>query len=361
MTQLTTSLHTENHSISNSNVGIIKKVTILIPAYNEEENIPHLIEELERIAMQISEQEDGISVEWEYMFVNDGSTDRTLEVLTEQRERNPKINIINLSRNFGKENAMLAGMDYATGDAVIIMDADLQDPVDSIPEMLYWWQQGYDDVYGRRHNRGKESRIRKQLSLLFYRLLQGTTRIEILQNVGDFRLLDRRVVEAIRSLRETQRYTKGLYSWVGFKKKEFLFDCKDRTRGKSSFNYRKLFNLAIDGITCFTTSPLRISSVIGFIVSLMALIYLFVVSFKTIIWGEPVRGFPTILCAILLLGGVQLIALGIIGEYISRIYNETKMRPPYIVDDINGNKADYCNKGKGTDNGRPGNDDSESK
>lgn len=358
---MTTSLHTENHSISNSNVGIIKKVTILIPAYNEEENIPHLIEELERIAMQISEQEDGISVEWEYMFVNDGSTDRTLEVLTEQRERNPKINIINLSRNFGKENAMLAGMDYATGDAVIIMDADLQDPVDSIPEMLYWWRQGYDDVYGRRHNRGKESRIRKQLSLLFYRLLQGTTRIEILQNVGDFRLLDRRVVEAIRSLRETQRYTKGLYSWVGFKKKEIIFDREDRKEGKSSFSYKKLFNLAIDGITCFTTSPLRISSVLGFIVSLMALIYLFVVLFKTIIWGEPVRGFPTILCAILLLGGVQLIVLGIIGEYIAKIYNETKKRPPYIVEDINGNQVAACHKATHPYNERRVNDDRESK
>ena len=358
---MTTSLHTENHSISNSNVGIIKKVTILIPAYNEEENIPHLIEELERIAMQISEQEDGISVEWEYMFVNDGSTDRTLEVLTEQRERNPKINIINLSRNFGKENAMLAGMDYATGDAVIIMDADLQDPVDSIPEMLYWWRQGYDDVYGRRHNRGKESRIRKQLSLLFYRLLQGTTRIEILQNVGDFRLLDRRVVEAIRSLRETQRYTKGLYSWVGFKKKEIIFDREDRKEGKSSFSYKELFNLAIDGITCFTTSPLRISSVLGFIVSLMALIYLFVVLFKTIIWGEPVRGFPTILCAILLLGGVQLIVLGIIGEYIAKIYNETKMRPPYIVEDINGNQVAACHKATHPYNERRVNDDRESK
>ncbi len=361
MNQLTTSQTTENSHASNSNMGIRKRVTILIPAYNEEENIPHLIEELERIAMQISEQEIGISVEWEYMFVNDGSTDRTLDRIIEQRDRNPRINIVNLSRNFGKENAMLAGMDYATGDAVIIMDADLQDPVDIIPEMLYWWQQGYDDVYGRRHNRGKESWIRKQLSLLFYRLLQGTTRIEILQNVGDFRLLDRRVVEAIRSLRETQRYTKGLYSWVGFKKKEIIFDREDRKEGQSSFDIKQLFNLAVDGITCFTTSPLRISSVVGFIVSLSALIYLIVVLFKTIIWGEPVRGFPTILCAILLLGGVQLIALGIIGEYISRIYNETKMRPPYIVDDFNGNKAAYCNKGKRTNNDIPGKDDSEIK
>ncbi|MGN0238065.1 MAG: glycosyltransferase family 2 protein [Lepagella sp.] len=315
-----------------------KKVTILIPAFNEEDNIRHLIEELDRISNIDEINGSHISIEWEYLFVNDGSSDNTLDILNDQRQNNNEINIVNLSRNFGKENAMLAGMDYASGDAIIIMDADLQDPVDCIPQMIYWWLQGYDDVYGMRKNRGKESWLRKHLSLLFYRLLQSTTRIEILQNVGDFRLLDRRVVDAIKSLRETQRYTKGLYCWVGFKKKEIVFDREDRTNGKSSFNLKSLFNLAIEGITCFTTSPLRISSVIGFIVSILALVYLFVVLFKTIIWGEPVRGFPTLLSAILLLGGVQLIAIGIIGEYIARIYNETKMRPPYIVESFNGKK-----------------------
>ena len=233
---------------------------------------------------------------------------------------------------------MLAGMDYATGDAVIIMDADLQHPVSAIPEMLYWWEQGYDDVYGMRRVRGRESWLRKRLSLAFYKLLQGTTRIEILRNVGDFRLLDRRVVDAIRQLRETQRYTKGLYCWVGYRKKDVLFDQGDRTEGQSSFNLRGLVNLAIEGVTCFTTAPLRISAVIGFLVSLGALAYLIFVLVKTIFWGESVQGFPTLLCAILLLGGIQLIALGIIGEYIGRIFNETKGRPVYIAESYNEQK-----------------------
>ncbi len=273
--------------------------------------------------------------EWEYIFVNDGSRDNTLEVLRELRKADQKINIVNLSRNFGKENAMLAGMDYATGDAVVIMDADLQHPVSAIPEMLYWWEQGYDDVYGMRRQRGRESWLRKRMSLTFYSLLQGTTRIEILQNVGDFRLLDRRVVDAIRALRETQRYTKGLYCWVGYNKKGIYFEQGDRTEGKSSFNFKGLLNLAIEGITCFTTAPLRISSILGLLVSTGALFYLLFVLVKTIFWGEPVQGFPTLMCAILFLGGVQLVALGIIGEYIGRIFNETKHRPPYIVESFN--------------------------
>lgn len=315
-----------------------KKITILIPAYNEAGNIPHLIEELDRLVKNDCEKVNLNKFEWEFLFVNDGSKDNTLSILVDERRNDTRINIVNLSRNFGKENAMLAGMDYATGDALIIMDADLQDPVDCIPEMIYWWQQGYDDVYGRRKNRGKESWLRKRLSLTFYSLLQNTTRIEILQNVGDFRLLDRRVVDAIRSLRETQRYTKGLFCWVGYKKKEVLFNRDNRSEGKSSFNFKSLFNLAIEGITCFTTSPLRISSVIGFIMSFVSLIYIIWVFVKTLIWGDPVSGFPTLICVILLLGGFQLIALGIIGEYIARIFNETKMRPPYIVDTYNEEK-----------------------
>lgn len=259
-------------------------------------------------------------------------------MLKEQRKIDPKVNIVNLSRNFGKENAMLAGMDYATGDAVIIMDADLQHPASAIPQMLYWWEQGYDDVYGMRHNRGKESWLRKRFSLAFYSLLQGTTRIEILQNVGDFRLLDRRVVDAIRSLRETQRYTKGLYCWVGYNKKGIYFEQGDRTQGRSSFNFRSLLNLAIEGITCFTTAPLRIASIMGIAVSAASLLYMIYILVKTIIWGDAVQGFPTLLCALLFIGGVQLIALGIIGEYIGRIFNETKCRPPYIVESYNGQK-----------------------
>lgn len=327
----------------------MKKITILIPAYNEALNLPVLVTELN--SLLTCEQEAGVKTEfsqgyianqcapsayeWEYLFVNDDSKDDTLRVLRQLRQECPRVNIINLSRNFGKENAMLAGMDYATGDAVIVMDADLQHPVSAIPEMIYWWEHGFDDVYGKRKTRGKEPWLRKKLSLAFYSLLQGATRIEILQNVGDFRLLDRRVVKAICSLHETQRYTKGLYCWVGFNKKEILFEQGDRLEGESSFNLRGLVNLAIEGITCFTTSPLRIATILGFIVSFVAFAYMITVLVKTIIWGDPVQGFPTLLCAVLFLGGSQLIALGIIGEYIGRIFNETKGRPVYIVESYN--------------------------
>ena len=322
----------------------MKKITILIPAYNEELNLPRMIEALDRLATgrvhaaEGCESADMTDYEWEFLIVNDGSRDNTLKVARELRENDPRVNIVNLSRNFGKENAMLAGFDFATGDAVIVMDADLQHPVETVPEMVYWWEQGYEDVYGLRRTRGKESWMRKNLSLAFYNLLQGTTRIEILQNVGDFRLLDRRAVDALRALRETQRYTKGLYCWVGYNKKEVLFDQGDREEGVSSFNFKSLLNLAIEGITCFTTAPLRISTVIGFLISLIALIYIIVIVVKTLVWGDPVAGFPTLLCVILFLGGMQLVAIGIIGEYIGRIFSETKGRPVYWAESYNEKK-----------------------
>ena len=328
----------------------MKKISVLIPAYNEAANLPRLIEELNAMAdsrnpLAPLDDKDAAPTEltpadfeWEYVVVNDGSLDNTLDVLLRLRRECPRVNIVNLSRNFGKENAMLAGMDYATGDALVIMDADLQHPVSTIPEMIYWWQQGFDDVYGMRRSRGRESWLRKRLSLAFYSMLQGTTRIEILRNVGDFRLLDRRVVDAIRRLPETQRYTKGLYCWVGYSKKGVYFEQGNRNQGHTSFSFRGLLNLAIEGVTCFTTTPLRMASILGFIVSFVALIYLIFILLKTIFWGESVQGFPTLMCAILFLGGVQLIAIGIIGEYIGRIFNETKQRPVYIVESYNGEK-----------------------
>jgi len=315
----------------------MKKITVLVPAYNEAQNLAILVSELDKLSDCQAEKKID-DYEWEYLFVNDGSKDGTLEVLKQLRSENERVNYLNLSRNFGKENALLAGMDYATGDAVVIMDADLQHPVSAIPEMIYWWEQGYEDVYGRRRSRGRESWMRKRLSLAFYSLLQNTTRIEILQNVGDFRLLDRRAVNAVCSLRETQRYTKGLYCWVGYNKKEIIFDQADRVNGKTSFSFSGLLNLAIEGITCFTTAPLRLSAVMGFIAAFAALIYMIFICIKTIFFGEAVQGFPTLMCAILFFSGVQLIALGIIGEYIGRIFNETKNRPVYIVDTYNGKK-----------------------
>lgn len=322
----------------------MKKITVLVPAYNESLNLPRMVDALEALASGSLSlpagrpSADMTAYDWEFLIVNDGSRDDTLEVAKRLREKDLRVNIVNLSRNFGKENAMLAGFDYATGDAVIVMDADLQHPVETVPEMVYWWEQGYEDVYGLRRTRGKESWMRKNLSLAFYNLLQGTTRIEILRNVGDFRLLDRRAVDALKALRETQRYTKGLYCWVGYNKKEVLFDQGDREEGVSSFNFKGLLNLAIEGITCFTTAPLRISTILGFIISLIALIYIVVIIVKTLVWGDPVAGFPTLLCVILFLGGMQLVAIGIIGEYIGRIFNETKGRPVYWVESYNETK-----------------------
>lgn len=308
------------------------KVTILVPAYNEEQSLPKLYLKLKEMI------DSNAKYNWEILFVNDGSRDKTLDVIKSLRLQDQRINFVDLSRNFGKEVAMLAGFDYATGDCLVIIDADLQHPPHLIPEMLMYWEEGYDDVYAKRIVRGKESLPRKYLSLLFYKLLQKTTRVEILPNVGDFRLLDRCCVNALIRLRESQRYTKGMYCWIGFRKKEIEFEQKDRVAGESSFNIFSLFSLAIEGITSFTVAPLRISTFAGIIVSLVAFIYMCFIMFKTLIWGEEVQGFPTLIVVILFLGGIQLLSLGVIGEYVGRIFNETKNRPTYIAREYNGLK-----------------------
>ena len=279
------------------------------------------------------------SYEWEVLFVNDGSLDGTLELLSQYSKQDSRINYVSLSRNFGKEAAMLAGFDYVTGDCMVIIDADLQDPPELIPEMVKWWEQGYEDVYARRKSRGRESWLRKRLSMMFYRMLQSSSRFDVLQNVGDFRLLDRRCINALKRMRESERYTKGMFSWIGFKKKEIEFDRGDRQAGKSAWSYRQLLSLAIDGITSFSSLPLRISTIAGFFISLLAFIYMMVVFIRALIWGNPVQGYPSLLVIILFLGGIQLLSLGIIGEYIGRIYNETKNRPDYIVDEHNNEKV----------------------
>ena len=310
----------------------MKKISILIPCYNEEKSLPLLYPELVKL------MDGNKAYEWELMFVNDGSADGTLQVLQRLRSQDQRVNYVDLSRNFGKENAMLAGFDHVTGDCMVIIDADLQHPPTLIPEMIKWWEQGYDDVYAKRKSRGKESWLRKRLSLEFYKILQRSSRFEVLKNVGDFRLLDRCCINALKSLRESERYTKGMYSWIGFKKKEIEFEQGDRVAGESSWNYRQLFSFAIDGITSFTTAPLRISTVVGFIVSMCAFLYMIYVFFKALLFGEPVQGYPTLVILILFLGGIQLLSLGIIGEYIGRIYNETKNRPDYIVREFNGER-----------------------
>lgn len=310
----------------------MKKISVLIPCYNEEASLPLLYTKLVKVMDSCK------SYNWEVLFVNDGSRDQTLSIIKDLRHEDSRISYVDLSRNFGKENAMLAGFDYVTGDCMVIMDADLQHPPHVILKMLEKWEEGYEDVYAQRIIRGRESWIRKKASLLFYSLLQKTTRIEILQNVGDFRLLDRCCIEALKSLRESESYTKGMFCWIGFKKTSVDFEQKDRVAGKSTWNYWSLFNLAIEGITSFTTTPLRFSSILGFIIAILSFGLMLFHLVKALIWGDPIQGFPTLVVLILFLGGIQLLSIGIVGEYLGRVFNESKHRPVYIVREYNGKK-----------------------
>lgn len=310
----------------------MKRISILIPCYNEEKSLPLLYPELKAL---MDSQSD---YEWEVLFVNDGSRDNTLNLIKALQVADGRINYVDLSRNFGKENAMLAGFDYAKGDCMVIMDADLQDPPSLIPQMLEYWEQGYEDVYAKRANRGKESWLRKKLSLLFYKILDHSTRFDVLQNVGDFRLLDRCCIDALKQMRESERYSKGMFCWIGYEKKEIVFDRSDRVAGESKWNFWSLFNLAVEGITSFTTAPLRLATLLGVVIAFLAFCLLLFYGIKTLIWGDPVQGFTTLIVVTLFLGGVQLLTIGILGEYIGRIYNETKKRPVYLVKEYNGEK-----------------------
>lgn len=309
----------------------MKKISILIPCYNEEASLPLLYNELVKL---MNFHSDYI---WEVLMINDGSKDRTLEIIKDLRKKDNRICYVDLSRNFGKEKAMLAGFDYVTGDCMVIMDADLQHPPYIVNKMITKWEAGYDDVYAKRKSRGKEPWLRKQFSLLFYKILQKTTKIEILPNVGDFRLLDRKCIESLKQLRETERYTKGMYCWIGYKKTAVEFEQQDRQAGQSSWSFLSLLSLAIEGIVSFTTFPLKIATLVGIFTSLCAFIYMIYVIIKAILFGDPVSGYPTLISVILFLGGTQLLALGIIGEYIGRIFHETKGRPVYIVREYNNN------------------------
>jgi glycosyltransferase involved in cell wall biosynthesis len=304
-----------------------KTISILIPAYNEQEVLQHLYERLGKLA------DETTNYDFEFLFVNDGSRDRTLEIIKSYAKKDPRIAYVNLSRNFGKETAMIAGLDHVTGDATVIIDADLQDPPELIPKMIKYWEEGYDDIYARRGSRAGETWLKKVTSEAFYKVLQKSTNVPIQQDTGDFRLLDRRCVEALRKFRESQRYTKGMFSWIGYKKKEILYDRDPRAAGETKWNYWKLVNLAIDGITSFTTAPLRIASVLGMVVSLAAFIYIVYLIIQTLTVGNGVAGYPSMMAIILFLGGVQLLSLGIIGEYIGRIFNESKQRPLYFVEE----------------------------
>ncbi len=311
----------------------MKLISILIPAYNEEAVLDKLMTRLGNLANDIKDYD------FEFLFVNDGSKDKTLQIIREFAEKDPRVSYINLSRNFGKEIGMIAGLDHVQGDATVIIDADLQDPPELIPQMIKFWEEGYDDVYAKRKSRDGETWFKKFTSQTYYKTLQSLTNIPIQKDTGDFRLLDRRVVEALKEFRESQRNTKAMFSWVGFYKKEILYDRDPRAAGETKWNYLKLVELAIDGITSFTTAPLRMSTYVGIGVSIFTFIYLLYLVIRTIFFGVDLAGYASTMAVILFLGGVQLISLGIIGEYIGRIFNETKQRPLYLIEEYHNGKT----------------------
>ena len=310
----------------------MKKVTIIIPAYNEEASLPFLYERIEKLINSID------NYEFEILFVNDGSKDKTIELIKEYREKDSRISYVDFARNFGKEIGMIAGLDYATGDCVIIMDADLQDPPELIPQMVELWEQGYDDVYAQRKSRKGETWLKKFTSKMYYKVLQSLTRVPIQKDTGDFRLLDRRCVNALKKMRETSRCSKSMFSWIGYNKKAILYDRDPRVAGKTKWNYMKLIDLAIDGITAFTTSPLRISTFLSIPTFLALLIYFIYVIVKCCRLHIAIQAFQATILLILFFAGVQIVLIGIMGEYLGRIFNESKQRPLYLVNEYNGEK-----------------------
>lgn len=312
----------------------MKKISIIIPAYNEEESLILLYDRLNKLIEKMN------NYEFEVLFINDGSKDKTIDIIKELREKDNKINYVDFSRNFGKEIAMIAGLDYVTGDCVIFMDADLQDPPELIPELVKYWEEGYDDVYARRNSRKGETFLKKFTSKMYYKVLQSLTNIKIQKDTGDFRLLDRRCVNALKKLRESQRCSKSMFSWIGYKKKEVLYDRDPRIAGKTKWNYKKLIDLAIDGITSFTTSPLRISTYISIPTFLMLIVYFIYVIIKCITQNVAIQAFQAIILLILFFAGIQILLFGIVGEYLGRIFNETKNRPLYLVNEYNGKREE---------------------
>ncbi len=305
----------------------MKTITLLIPAYNEEVVLDALFERLDALAKTEKKYI------FEFLFVNDGSRDGTLEIIKKQAEKDNRVSYINLSRNFGKEIAMIAGIDHVQGDAMVVIDADLQDPPELISEMITFWEEGYDDVYARRKSREGETWLKKKTSTAYYQVLQSSTNIPIQVDTGDFRLLSRRCIDALRQFRESQRNTKAMFSWIGYKKKEIFYDRDPRLAGETKWNYQKLINLAIDGITSFTTAPLRIATMTGLVISVSAFIYIAYLLIRPLFGVSTGAGYSSTLAIILFLGGAQMLFLGIIGEYIGRIFNETKNRPLYLIEE----------------------------
>ncbi len=306
----------------------MKKISIVVPFYNESASLPTFLQAVTAVTSKQT------NYEFDFVFVNDGSQDDGVDILKGLMTTYPNVVIVDLSRNFGKEVAMLAGLDHSQGDATIIMDSDLQHPPAVIPEFIKYWEEGYYDVYAVRREREGESWLKIKTSELYYKILQSVSSTDVYPNAGDFRLLDRRVVEALDQTRESERYMKGLYGWVGFKKKEIYYDAAERINGETKFNFGKLWRLALNGITSFTTAPLTISIYVGLIVAMVGIFYGLYVLVTSLLGAPSVPGFPSLMVAILILGGLQLFVIGLIGLYLSRVFIETKRRPVYFVNEV---------------------------
>ena len=299
--------------------------SVVIPVFNEQACLPELHRRLVAVM-------DTLAESWEAIFVNDGSTDATLAALEALRAADPRLGVVNLSRNFGKEIATTAGLDHATGDAVIIIDADLQDPPEVIPDLVAAWRAGYDMVYAQRRAREGDTWLKRATANVFYRLMQHLGHIQLPRNTGDFRLMSRRAVDALLRLREQHRFMKGLFAWVGFPSIAIPYDRAPRHAGGSKWNYWSLWNFALEGITSFTVMPLKVATYLGLSVAAFAALFATQLIVRTLVFGNPVAGYPSLMAVVLFLGGVQLITLGIIGEYLGRIFNETKQRPLYLLE-----------------------------
>ena len=312
-----------------------KLLSIVSPAYNEAENLDELFS-------RVLNATRDLNLEIEFVYINDGSSDNTIDIINKQCEKDNRITVVDLSRNFGKEIALTAGLDHASGDAVIVIDSDLQDPPELIPKLVKEWLNGYDVVNAKRIKRKGENFLKKVTSYIYYRLLFRLSNIDIPMDTGDFRLLNRNALNALLKLREKHRYMKGLFAWVGFKQKEIEYEREARHKGKTKWNFIGLFNLAFDGITSFSILPLRLASTIGSLAALFGFFYGATIVIKKVFFHEPVAGFTSLVVLITFFGGVQLLSIGIIGEYIGRIFNETKNRPLYIAKNIK--KSMFYNK-----------------
>ena len=311
-----------------------KLISIIVPCYNEQETVERFYEEIIKVTNEIN------GYEFEFVYVNDGSKDQTVPLIKALREKDERVCLIDFSRNFGKEAEMLAGMEYARGEAVVIMDVDLQDPPELLPKMVKLYEDGYENIYTRRRNRDGEPPIRSFFANMFYKVINRMSDVEIIDGARDYRLLSRRAVDDLISLKESNRFSKGLFQWVGYQSICLEFDHVERVAGETKWSFMKLVNYAIEGITAFSNAPLRFATYTGVLVAVVAFAYLLYIFFNTAINGNPTAGWSSMVCIMLFLGGVQLIFLGVIGEYIGRIYNEVKGRPNYIVKDYFGEKKE---------------------